>query len=143
MITRIYEREYVTLDYDSSVPCVVATSLKYMMLDEFKAHLDFGLEFMKEKIKETGKMMWLPDTTSAVAFDDESTKWVIDDWTPRALAAGIKHVGFVVSECELGPKLKAEEYSEGVKSSEEKEGITTAFFKDVESAKNWFREITK
>jgi hypothetical protein len=33
-----------------------------MMLDEFKSQLNFGLDFMKEKIKETGKIMWLPDT---------------------------------------------------------------------------------
>ena len=96
---------------------------------------------MKEKIKETGKMMWLPDTTLAGAFDDEGVKWVIEDWTPRAIAAGIKHISFVIAKSEWA-KMTTEEYSESVKGCEEKEGMTTAFFKDVESAKNWFREIT-
>jgi hypothetical protein len=141
MITRIYEKEYATLDYDPSVPCVIATTLKFMMLEEFKLHLDFGLEFMKEKIKETGKMMWLPDTTLAGAFDDEGIKWVIKDWTPRALAAGIKHMGFVISESEW-TNMATEEYSESVKGNGEKEGMTTAFFKDVESAKKWFRDMS-
>jgi len=107
------------------------------MSEEFKSQLNFGLEFMKEKIKETGKMMWLPDTTLAGAVGDEDTKWVIEDWTPRALAAGIKHVGFIVSESDWS-NLAGEEYSERVKGG----GMKTIFFKDVESAKNWFREIT-
>jgi hypothetical protein len=54
MITRIYEKEYVTIDYDPSVPCLVATTLKFMLLEEFKSYLDFALDFMKERKKETG-----------------------------------------------------------------------------------------
>jgi hypothetical protein len=140
MITRIYEKEYVTLDYDSSVPCVISTSLKFMMLGEFKSQLNFGLDFMKEKIKETGKMMWLPDTTLAGAVDYEGHKWAIEDWTPRAIAAGIKHIGFVTSESEW-TNMAIDEYSKSVKASGEKEGMTIAFFKDVESAKNWFGDM--
>jgi hypothetical protein len=141
MITRIYEKEYVTLDYDSSVPCVISTSLKFMMLEEFKSQLNFGLEFMKEKIKETGRMMWLPDTTLAGAVDDESIKYAIEDWTPRAIAAEIKHVGFVISESEWA-NVATEVYGESVKGSGEKEGMTTSFFRDVETAKNWFRNMS-
>jgi hypothetical protein len=141
MITRIYEKEYATLDYDPSVPCVIVTMLKFMMHEEFKSHLDFGLEFMKEKIKETGKMMWLPDTTLAGVLDNEGLKWVIEDWTPRALASGIKHVGFVIAE-NVWSNMATEEYSERVKAFGEKEGMTTALFKDVESAKDWFRNIS-
>jgi hypothetical protein len=40
MITRIYEKEYVILDYDPSVPCLVSTNLKFMLLEEFKSLLD-------------------------------------------------------------------------------------------------------
>ena len=141
MITRIYEREYVTLDYDSSVPCVVATPLKFMMPEEFKSHLNFGLDFII-KIKDTRKMLWLADITLDGTLDEEGLKWVIEDWTPRAIAAGIKHMGVVIPENEW-TKIAAEEYSESVKSTKEKEGLTTAYFKDVESAKNWFREISK
>ncbi|AYB32039.1 hypothetical protein D4L85_16335 [Chryseolinea soli] len=108
-----------------------------MMPEEFKAHLDFGLEFMKEKVKETGKMMWLSDGTLAGAVDEEGIKWVIEDWTPRAIAAGIKYVGFVITENEW-VNLAAEEYRETAK-----EGMTTGYFKDVESVKKWFREITR
>jgi hypothetical protein len=86
--------------------------------------------------------MWLPDTTLAVAVDDEGTKWAIEDWTPRAIEAGIKHVGFVTSESEWA-NMATEEYSESVKTYGEKEGMTTAFFRDVESAKNWFRNMSR
>jgi hypothetical protein len=39
--------------------------------------------------------------------------------------------------------MTTEEYSESVKSNGEKDGMTTAFFKDVESAKNWFSDKSK
>lgn len=60
---------------------------------------------------------------------------------PRGLAAGIKHMGFVIAKSEWA-KMATDEYSESVKGSGEKEGMTTAFFKDVESAKNWFKHIS-
>ena len=43
-------------------------------------------------------------------------------------------MGFVITESEWA-KMTTEEYSESVKSNGEKDGMTTAFFKDVESAK--------
>jgi hypothetical protein len=88
MITRIYEKEYVTLDYDSSVPCVISTSLKFMMLEEFKSQLNFGLEFMKEKIKETGRMMWLPDTTLAGPLMTKVLNTLLKTGRPAPLLQG-------------------------------------------------------
>jgi len=140
MITKIYEQECVTLDYDPYVPCVIATSLKFMMLEEFKAHLNFGLDFMKEKIKETKRMMWLPDTRLAGAFDAEGVKWVAEDWTPRAVAAGIKHTGFVMPDSEWA-MMSLDDYRDIIKDHQEKEEMITAYFKDLESAKKWFRDM--
>lgn len=137
MITRIYEREYVTLDYDPSVPCIVATHLKFMLVEEFKSHLDFALDFMKGKIKETGRMLFLADTTLSPAADTEAVKWTAEDWTPRALEAGIKHVAFVLPENEWS-KMSVDEYTEAGK----KNGMDITYFQDLESAKNWFRDMS-
>ena len=136
MIARIYTKDYVVLDYDSSVPCVIATYTKFMFMDEFKEHLEFALAFMKEKALKTGRMMWIPDKTSYPVCAEDQTKWVVEDWTPRALAANIRYVAFVLpaSEWALGG---IEDYREGGT----KKGMTTANFKDVESAKQWFKEL--
>ncbi|HEY9047515.1 MAG TPA: hypothetical protein VIN08_16530 [Ohtaekwangia sp.] len=137
MITRIYTTPQVVIDYDASVPCLVATSFDFMMPAEFRAHLNFALDFMCEKIKETGKtMMWLPDTSASPVFDEESTKWSVEDWTPRAVAAGIRHIGFVLPENELA-QIALDDYKEGGVQA----GMRVGFFKDVASAKQWFREL--
>jgi hypothetical protein len=136
MITRIYAKDYVVLDYDPSVPCVVASYSKFMLMDEFKEHLEFALEFMKEKAQETGRIMWLPDVTLYPVFAPDQAKWAIEDWTPRALAANIRYVAFVLpgNEWTMGG---IEDYNDGGVAK----GMTTANFKDVESAKKWFREL--
>jgi hypothetical protein len=73
----------------------------------------------------------------SAAFDDDGIKWVSENWTPRVLAAGIKYIGFVLPESEWA-KMAVEEYTETV----EKKGMTITYFKDVESAKNWFRNMS-
>ncbi|WP_160143784.1 hypothetical protein [Chryseolinea soli] len=138
MITKVYDREYVTLDYDPSVPCVIATSFKFMTLDEFKLQLNFGLNFMKQRIRETGRMLWLPDITLASTCDREGVKWVREDWTPRAFEAGIRHMALVASESEWA-KMGLNHDTDD--AEEKGMGMTTAFFKDVESAKKWFSNM--
>ncbi|HEY9047513.1 MAG TPA: hypothetical protein VIN08_16520 [Ohtaekwangia sp.] len=136
MITRIYTREYVVLDYDSSVPCVIATRLEFIAIQEFEDYLNFGLDFMKEKIKETGRMLWLVDLRFSSITHPDSVQWLIESWNPRAFEAGIKHIALVVPD-EEWVKVPAEEYCE---ETEKKQGITTVCFKDVESARRWFME---
>ncbi|AYB32053.1 hypothetical protein [Chryseolinea soli] len=137
MITRIYDREYLTLDYDPAVPCIIATFLKFMMLEEFKSAQASGLYFVEKKIKETGRMMWIVDSKLTL-IDDECAKYAVEDWTPRALAVGIKHVAFVISANQWG-QIGLDEYAQDTMDK----GMTTASFKDVESAKSWLRGQTQ
>jgi hypothetical protein len=135
-----FETDFITLEYDAAVPCVIATPLRFMTHDEYKIHLNVGLDIMREKIKETGRMMWLPDTRWSPVFADEDTAWAIADWTPRALAAGIRHVGFVLPDSDWA-RVGVQDYGDGSKGDEEKPGMTVAYFKTVDAAKDWFRNL--
>jgi hypothetical protein len=92
---------------------------------------------MKEKIKETGRMLWLADTTLAPAIDTGGIEWVIEDWTPRALEAGIMHLAMVLPKNGWA-KMAVEEYTEAGGKNE----MIITYFKDVESAKKWFRDMS-
>lgn len=134
MITRIYTTDFVTIDYDPSVPCLIATNLSFMLSDEFRSHLDFALEFMKDRVIETGKnIMWLVDTRLSPVFQDEDVQWATQDWTPRALTVGVTHVAFILPQSEWAA-LGVHEYNNEVS----KTGMNVAYFTDVESAKTWF-----
>lgn len=136
MITRIYSKDFVEIDYDSSVPCLIATNLKFMLSNEFRSHLEFALVFMEEKINETGKrMMWLVDTRLSPVFVDEDTSWTAEDWTPRALAAGVTHVAFILTQNEWA-LMSIDAYNE----QGSKAGMKVAYFADIDSAKKWFSE---
>lgn len=135
MITRIYATQQAVLDYDDSVPCVVLTHLEFLLEAEFQAVLNFGLDFMREKIKEGGRILWLPDTTLSPVFNEADSKWAVENWNPRALEAGIRHVTFVLPVDELA-LITVEEYKE----LGDNRGLTIGYFKDVESAKKWFKE---
>jgi hypothetical protein len=136
MITRIYTTDHAVIDYDSSVPCATATYWGFMLPDEFKAHLNFALEFMQENIREAGRILWMPDVRQAPARDQETIDWVIKDWNLRAVKAGICHVAMIIPE-DIWVVMEIEDYSSKVQD----EGMSVRYFRDVESAKNWFIEL--
>jgi hypothetical protein len=137
MITRIYTRDFVEIDYDPSARCLLSKNLKFMLSDEFRSHLEFALEFMKDRVIETGKnIMWLVDTRLSPVFPEEDVQWATQDWTPRALNVGVTHVAFIVSQRDWELMGGVDKYNdEGSKA-----GMKVAYFADIESAKKWFSE---
>lgn len=136
----VFDTDFVQLHFDASVPCVTGTLLRFMNHEEYKKHLNMGLDIMKAKIGSAGRMMWLPDTRMSPVFAEEDTAWAIADWTPRALAAGIRHVAFVLPESDWA-RIGVEDYGDGSKGDDATPGMTVAYFKTVEAAKDWFRNL--
>lgn len=139
MITRIYTKDYVVLDYDSSIPCVVATNLKFVLPEEFKSFLNFGLDFIiEEHAKTTERILWLADVKLSPVFDADVIQWIAGDWTPRMLAAGVSHFAFVLPDSEWAMGGVNDFSDESAKK-----GLTIANFAEVEAAKKWYSELTE
>ncbi|HEY8936290.1 MAG TPA: hypothetical protein VIM65_13750 [Cyclobacteriaceae bacterium] len=141
MITTLYTRENGKIEYDSSVPCIIATHIGFWSDEEFKSFLNIGLELMIEKKKEQGKIAWLADASKMGA--NTSEEWAVKDWNPRALLAGVQYLAFVVSEENPFGKMRVDGYDEINKKAIQTEKMTTAMFEDLQSAKNWLREKLK
>lgn len=139
-MVRIYEQKYVTLDYEPSIPCVISTSLRFMMLKEFKSQLNFGYNFMKEKNEETGRMVWIADATLAETFNENDVKWLVEDWTRYIETIGIRYLALVVPESEFA-QIAIDDYNNRANESKGKKVLNITFFKDVESAKKWFGDM--
>ena len=133
----VLNEKYGTLEYDKSVPCVTATFKGFMSSEQFRNFLNKGLDVMAEKVKEHGKILWLADTSKHVIQPDSDTKWVADDWNPRALKAGIRHVAFVLPENVFG-NASVKRYSDNNEKKDDK--MVVRMFGDLQSAKKWFKE---
>lgn len=77
---KVFEETYGSLEFDPTVPCVVATFVGFMTSEQFRQFLMKGLDLMIEKKDETGKILWLADTTKYSVQSDKDTKWVADVW---------------------------------------------------------------
>jgi hypothetical protein len=137
---KLLEEKFGTLEYDATVPCITATFNGFMSSDQFRAFLSKGLDLLIEKKKEHDKILWLADTRKHVVQPDKDTRWVADEWNPRALKAGINHVAFVLPENVFGG-ISVKKYAE---TTEKKDNtMVVQMFGDIESAKKWFRQLSR
>ncbi len=135
---KLFEEKYGTLEYDSTVPCITATFNGFMSSDQFRAFLNKGLTFLIEKKKIHNKILWLADTSKHVVQPDKDTRWVADEWTPKALKEGINHVAFVLPENVFG-SMSVKKYTD---AAEAKSGeMVIQMFGDIKAAKNWFKKL--
>ncbi len=135
---KLFEEKYGTLEYDSTVPCITATFNGFMSSEQFRNFLNKGLDHLIEKRKVHPKMLWLADTRKHVVQPDKDTKWVADEWNPRALEGGIYHVAFVLPENVFG-NASVKRYADN--TMQKKDEMVVQMFGDIKSAKDWFRKL--
>lgn len=135
---KLFEEKYGTLEYDSSVPCITATFNGFMSSEQFRHFLNKGLDQLIEKKEMHPRMLWLADTRKHVVQPDKDTKWVADEWNPRALKGGIYHVAFVLPENVFG-NASVKRYADN--TLQKKDEMVVQMFGDIKSAKDWFRNL--
>jgi hypothetical protein len=135
---KLFQEKWGTLEYDATVPCITATFSGFMSSEQFRTFLNKGLDALVEKKKIHDKILWLADTSKHVVQPDTDTKWVADDWNPRALKAGIRHVAFVLPENVFG-NASVKRYADNNEKKEER--MVVQMFGDLKTAKEWFRKL--
>ena len=135
---KLFEEKYGTLEYDSTVPCITASFNGFMSSDQFRSFLNKGLDYLIEKKQVHDKILWLADTSKHVVQPDKDTKWVADEWNPRALKGGIHHVAFVLPENVFG-NASVKRYADN--TLQKKDEMEVHMFGDIDSAKEWFRNL--
>jgi hypothetical protein len=135
---KLFEEKYGTLEYDSTVPCITATFNGFMSSDQFRNFLNKGLDHLIEKKQSHPKILWLADTRKHVVQPDKDTKWVADEWNPRALKGGIHHVAFVLPENVFG-NASVKRYADN--TLQKKDEMVVQMFGDVKAAKDWFKNL--
>jgi hypothetical protein len=135
---KLLEEKYGSLEYDPATPCIIASFNGFMSSEQFRDFLNKGLDLMIEKKKNHKKILWLADTSKHVVQPDQDTKWVADEWNPRAIKAGIHHVAFVLPENVFG-NLSVKKYANN--SEKKGDAMVVQMFGTVDSAKAWFKNL--
>jgi hypothetical protein len=135
---KLFEEKYGTLEYDATVPCITATFNGFMSSEQFRNFLNKGLDHLIEKRQIHPTILWLADTRKHVVQPDKDTKWVADEWNPRALKGGIYHVAFVLPENVFG-NASVKRYADN--TLQKKDEMVVQMFGDIKTAKDWFRNI--
>jgi hypothetical protein len=135
----LFEEKYGSLEYDPSVPCITATFNGFMSSEQFRDFLNRGLDHLIEKKQDHPKILWLADTRKHVVQPDKDTKWVADEWNPRAINGGINHVAFVLPENVFG-NLSVRKYADN--SEKKGDNMIVQMFGTLDSAKAWFKNLS-
>jgi hypothetical protein len=137
---KLLEEKFGSLEYDATVPAIIARFDGFMSSEQFRDFLNKGLDFLIQKKQAGEHILWLADTSKHVVQPDKDTKWVADDWNPRAIKAGIFHVAFVLPENVFGG-MSVKKYVEN--TDKKGDSIIVQMFGNIDSAKSWFRSLAK
>ena len=137
---KLLEEKFGSLEYDATVPAIIARFDGFMSSEQFRDFLNKGLDFLIQKKQNGEAILWLADTSKHVVQPDKDTKWVADDWNPRAIKAGIFHVAFVLPENVFGG-MSVKKYVEN--TDKKGDSMVVQMFGNIDSAKSWFKTLAK
>jgi hypothetical protein len=139
MTTLFHTTNTSTLEFDSSVPCIIDTLNSFLLSEEFRTHLDKGLEFALDKKSTYQQLGWLGDTRSGEAFFDDDLQWLMNNWLPRAANAGIGYIATVLPQGDIA-QFAADNMKDNIDEIRINIHPNFRYFHDVQSAKEWLRK---
>lgn len=125
----IYINEpYVTMSWDEENHFIYTEWKAYAEAEKYRDPMEQGIKVMKER--KCNKV--LVDSRNLKVINPLDQKWTIEDWTPRAVAAGLRYNTFIIPKSAL-----AQSSLKRVVNYVGKVEIESGFFSDIEEAKAW------
>jgi hypothetical protein len=126
-----YETEYARIEYDEHSGAVVGQTLEFAEGDDFREYMDEIITVVEKK----GADKVIGDTSKfegALTQDDQA--WSVQDWAPRAEAAGVDYMALVMPS-DVVAKMSVDSIVEMADDSIERE-----LFSELDEAKAWLAE---
>jgi len=126
-----YESEFASVEYDRSCGAVVGRLREFTEGEPFREYM----EAIIEALEVEGSDRVLADTSqfdAALTQDDQV--WSVQDWSPRAEAAGLDHMALVMPE-----SVVAEMSVDSIVDMAD-DTINRGLFDDVDEAREWLAE---
>lgn len=128
----IINTDYATLWYHADQKIVHHQFHKYIYGEEFRAVLKSGLEIFCLN----GAYKWLSDDRKNSALTAEDTKWGIEVWAPKVLAAGWRYWAIVMPD-KIAGKLNMQRIIDNYAAR----GLTIDIFDDPAEARKWLDPV--
>lgn len=87
-----------------------------------------------EAVKQLRANRWLADTRNLGTMTPEDVKWVNDVWIPQVVAAGIRHMAFVMPK-KVVVQLSVKSFMSRIDDHE----LANAYFENLDEARAWLR----
>jgi hypothetical protein len=120
--------EHATLVYHEDSRIVHHTFHEVIAGENFRTVLNNGVELLRKH----GAKKWLSDDRMIGALNEEDTQWSMNDWFPRAKAAGWKFWALVVP-ADIMARMNLKEFVD----SYYEQGLRIMVFTDPEAAMEW------
>jgi hypothetical protein len=113
--------------WDETAKVVIVEWKKFATLEKIQLVLNKSLELLHQK--KASK--YLGNSSNMAPFSKEAGTWIGEDWTPRAIAGGMKYLAYLV------PKSAMTRLTIQNIKSEPLTNYETAYFDNMEAAKAW------
>ena len=123
-----FGRVFLTIDVDTQNKWVHVNWMGYLTADNIKT----GAEAYVAALQNAGYRCVLNDTRLILGTWDHSLEWVVNNWAPKAAAAGLKHFAMITTPESFGESSAAKFHNE-MKSFE------AEVFDNKPDAENWLR----
>jgi hypothetical protein len=123
-----FQTPYLVLQYNDQEKYTAASWQHFPLSDEFRAGMDQIIRVMEEK--KIGKV--LTDTRKMGAISPDDQDWSINDWLPRAFAAGYRRIAIVISE-DIFNQMSVEDIMSRVEGVD----FVTKYFPSLEAGRQW------
>ncbi|MBN2348916.1 MAG: hypothetical protein JXJ22_08775 [Bacteroidales bacterium] len=133
----IYQDDYVKLEFDESVPCVIWTPLQFLYGEKFRSSMLHGIDFIENKIKELPDISWLNDASRLKAVKKDDVIWLNQNANNRAYEMGVKKMAFVLPDNIFG-KIAVKLYVEITTKHADNKLLIKAFG-TLDKAKSWLK----
>ena len=100
--TEIFSESYGRAFLDESVPCVVIQWLRFANRTEFLALQETALRYLEAHATPIRPWGLVADVRHMGAIPAEVQTWLVEEFNPRAVAAGLREVSVVPAENVFG-----------------------------------------
>jgi hypothetical protein len=130
----IFSEPYGTVLVDASVPCVITQWHAFANATEFIALQEFALKYFEVHSSPARPWGWVGDVRQMGAIPAKAQAWLLADFNPRAMAAGLREVSVVLAETIFG-QLATQTYAQNTRQARSAYELSTRFYDSLETAK--------
>jgi hypothetical protein len=130
----IFSQPYGRVLVDASVPCVITQWLSFANATEFITMQGFALEYFEAHSTPARPWGWVGDVRQMSAIPDKAQQWLLTDFNPRVMAAGLREVSVVLATSIFG-QLATQRYAQDTRQTKSSVELHTNFFDSLVGAK--------